>query len=1008
MNSEPETRTRKGLRRKTPRLLTLSRTVCASLFAAGLAALMSGCPDLAANLDLKKHIENDVTAANAQPVQVKIGPESEAMGTTDPMGESSQKVGVRFKILATVNPDYTFLRWEQSGGNGEITFEDASLSETYATIGANVQGLEIVALYDARPSIILKDPDGGEGIQRNRPIIITFSEDVDPATVTWESISVTARSRNSTADPVSIADRLDLAVDGPTITLSLKSGQLYDGQNYIWVKVLKSVTDSSGNGMKDDFSWYFITGNSADLSAPSINSLDLTTAGSSTALSSDEKIQTRGIVVNINVSDDGTIRTVRINETALTDINDNAVSGSNTKDFDYSTSIPYTLVTAGDGRKRIEVLAIDTFDHVSDPSSQTLIIDTTAPIATVFSASYASAGGGTVTVTQTVGDGTLGSGGIQVSFSVNNGASWNAYQAVTSPYVMSPYSGGNAIWARYIDALGNETPSGAHSTASIIVDNTPPTIDSFTIESGAAYALSATVTLAITASDTGGSGIAAYLVNENSTPPAPATVTSPTAPTSYTLGGDGPHTLYAWVKDGAGNVNSLTAQSQDSINLDTLEPTATLTVSQASPTNQTNLTITVAGSDANGIAAYLVNESSTPPAPASVTATPAPTSFTISGEGSHTLYAWVKDNAGNVSALVAGTSSKDITLDTIAPVITTGSVTGTWSGGSGTVALNCPFTDATGIKKIRWGLGPSLSLTEEHIFVSPQSTPLAYTLTGFTPGTPPASFDFEIEDAAGNVSTPVKTLTWNSTQFQGSRLGPRKGPVTVNGVDVSNPDMLAGSKTETTISGGTAVVSQGSSSGYSSVPVARIEAPAATASRENQRASNTSPTPAASADTGSSVMPGAWYKPIKPVTRIPKDQAAPAERQEASVDPKPAEPPSARLAERQETKALPTAFIPTRETPERTEKKPSPEPPKRKEPAEQNKTEQENQPGAPNSAPHSTTVQITQAAGQPSNAPVPSGNGDGTQGSRIPQGQEAVLQRIDSRGERKENGILPA
>ena len=379
---------------------------------AGLASLfLYGCPNLSPDIDLKAQIQNDVKVANADKVTVKVQPESEAMGVTDPQGTSNTfKIDIPFNVSMTVSPDYAFLRWEQVGGNGEIAFADATKPETTVTVTKTGTDLVIVAKCDARPTVIIKDPDGGEGILRNRKIVVTFSESVDPASVGFDTISVEAKSRNSTALPVSIVDRLlPPVVSGASVEISLQPGQQFDAQNYIWIKVSKNVRDlGNGSQMKEDFAWYFITGNSADILNPYINSFRINSGQAQ--LIADGHTKLRGLILIVDAADDGGVTTIRVTETAMADMNGAPVTGVvSTADYDYAASLPYLLATSGDGRKKIAVQVLDTMGHLSDNApDSTLILDTNGPLAASFGADCGPAtNAGTVTIEQAVLDKSL-------------------------------------------------------------------------------------------------------------------------------------------------------------------------------------------------------------------------------------------------------------------------------------------------------------------------------------------------------------------------------------------------------------------------------------------------------------------------------------------------------------------------------------------------------------------------------------------------------------------------
>jgi probable HAF family extracellular repeat protein len=181
------------------------------------------------------------------------------------------------------------------------------------------------------------------------------------------------------------------------------------------------------------------------------------------------------------------------------------------------------------------------------------------------------------------------------------------------------------------------------------------------------FRLSPTISLPVsvgsfTASDT--NGIAGYLLTETTTTPATddAGWTSD-PPTSYSFTGFGPHNICAWVKDNNGNIS---ASSCTTVNIVRNEPPVVGWFTM--PEHSTISTVPISQLSAYskiGVAGFMVTESATPPTAgdAGWSAT-SPASFTFSGTGTRTAYAWAKDTAGNVSAALATT----VTIDT-PPVI---------------------------------------------------------------------------------------------------------------------------------------------------------------------------------------------------------------------------------------------------------------------------------------------------------------------------------------------------
>jgi hypothetical protein len=119
-------------------------------------------------------------------------------------------------------------------------------------------------------------------------------------------------------------------------------------------------------------------------------------------------------------------------------------------------------------------------------------------------------------------------------------------------------------------------------------------------------------------------------------------------------------------QDSAGNGN--TAATQFSRTYDTTAPSVT-SFTATSPSSSLNISITAfAASDAVGVSGYLITESATPPsAGAAGWTASAPTSYSVAGDGTYTLYPWAKDAAGNVSAVYGSPAS--VTVETTAPSV---------------------------------------------------------------------------------------------------------------------------------------------------------------------------------------------------------------------------------------------------------------------------------------------------------------------------------------------------
>ncbi len=642
-----------------------ARQALMALLVGAVVVCIAGCPNLSRDLDMKAQIQGDVLEANAEQVAIRVQAESEAMGVTSPSGPSTAKVGVPFLVSTTVSPEYAFLRWEQEGGNGEVVFADAAKTETEATVTKKGEGILIVARFDARPAVIIKDPDGGEGILRNRKITLTFSEPVDPSTVSFETISVEERPRNYPDQPlVSIVDRLTLSANQAVVMILPKDGMSYDPQNYVWVKVTKNIKDVAGNMMKEDFSWYFITGNSSDVTNPVINSFKIKVGA--TELPPDGKTRSRqGLSLTTAVFDDGEVKTIRVTETAVTDIAEAPISGVQAvTEWGYDVSLPYDLQTPGDGRKKIEVLVFDSVGHPSDASlSSTLILDTTGPVATSFSANCGAwTNGNSVEILHTVSDGgALGSlpDDIKVNFRVGAGAWIDAgdFDATqTSPTISG--EGAIAISAKYRDELGNETSAAsiaANSTVTVNRDSIAPVISSFQIDHGTypGYTTIQGIAVSFSAADTGGSGVSGFQVTESATPSGLWTpwTGGTVSGSAFTIGDpEGAHTVRVHMRDVAGNVGT----ASDLVTLDHTEPTVGVSFLESPDSFVKNgdlLHLTATFTEANGLSGV----------PAITIAGTTVNAAPMGGSGLVWTYAWtVNEDAGMDADVVVSIDAVDM------------------------------------------------------------------------------------------------------------------------------------------------------------------------------------------------------------------------------------------------------------------------------------------------------------------------------------------------------------
>ncbi|MBI2061611.1 MAG: hypothetical protein HYT87_17870, partial [Nitrospirae bacterium] len=357
----------------------------------------------------------------------------------------------------------------------------------------------------------------------------------------------------------------------------------------------------------------------------------------------------------------------------------------------------FTL-SAGDGSHTVYIWIKDVAGNINaGPAvSASITLDTAAPPNPTLGLSDQTSGSATATNAATV----------NVSITGDTGAStWclsetqSASPGELSSCFVSPEpttltliagDGGKTAYVWIKDAAGNIN-AGPAVSASITLDTTAPPNPALALSDATSGSGASTNSTLVNTSITSDTGASKWCLSETQTTApveADACFVSP-KPTTFTLSaGDTSHTVYAWIKDAAGNINGGPAVSA-SIALDTAAPpNPTLSLADPSPTtsgytnnNPVNATV---GNDA-GVSHWCLSESQSaqPAESAGCLAGTEPTTFTLSAvEGPHTVYAWVRDAAGNVNPGPAISAS--ITLDTIAPTTPVGANLAVTANPSGT------------------------------------------------------------------------------------------------------------------------------------------------------------------------------------------------------------------------------------------------------------------------------------------------------------------------------------
>jgi hypothetical protein len=177
------------------------------------------------------------------------------------------------------------------------------------------------------------------------------------------------------------------------------------------------------------------------------------------------------------------------------------------------------------------------------------------------------------------------------------------------------------------------------------IDKTPPAISSFSVPSSVNSTKVPIASLA--ASDN--IAVTGYLITLTATSPTAQTRGwSAQKPSYVTVNGSGLINLFAWAKDKAGNVSS---PASALVNVDTKAPVVTQFTVPAQVQGATIPITQLVATDNIAVTAYLVGENKTVPTlnTQGWQSSP-PSSFSTGKTGPLTLYAWVRDTAGNISA----------------------------------------------------------------------------------------------------------------------------------------------------------------------------------------------------------------------------------------------------------------------------------------------------------------------------------------------------------------------
>jgi hypothetical protein len=201
------------------------------------------------------------------------------------------------------------------------------------------------------------------------------------------------------------------------------------------------------------------------------------------------------------------------------------------------------------------------------------------------------------------------------------------------------------------DSFGNiSTSSDYIFTTTGGDDGIAPTVISFIIPS---VSSSTTIMIADFAADDN-INVTGYIITESPSVPELSDSRWETTPTSsYAFISQGSKVLYSWARDAAGNISSY---SSAPVIIDIDPPNITGFEIPASASSLTvSISLFTAEDSLSGVSAYLLSESEeTPSLSDSGWLGDSQNNYTFSSQGIKSLYAWVRDAAGNISSSSVG------------------------------------------------------------------------------------------------------------------------------------------------------------------------------------------------------------------------------------------------------------------------------------------------------------------------------------------------------------------
>ncbi len=440
-----------------------------------------------------------------------------------------------------------------------------------------------------------------------------------------------------------------------------------------------------------------------------------------------------GTLIDLDVSDTNTLDTVLY-----------AWDGGT----ETSLASPYDVPTSGlsEGTHTLAVSARDAAGNWANVT-YSFIIDDTPPSITLLSP----AEGSYVTDGDTIDTDVHDDNTLQQVLYGWDGLATNSLSAPYDITVSGLSDGSHTLNISARDAAGN----WAIATYTFVVDNTPPSIallspsDSSVIQSGTIIDLD--VTDAISLSQV----LYHWDSDTNSTLPSPYDVS--------TAGlNEGPHQLYVFAEDGAGNW----ASSTYSFTIDDTAPTITLLSPSDGAEIQSGTAIDLDVTDGNGVSSVTYNWDGESNA---TLASPYDVDTTGLSEGAHVLHVYAEDLASNTAS-----ATFTFTVDDTPPAIVLNSPSDGSEIQSGTT-VDLDVSDANTLAEVHynWDGGTNQTMASPYDVQASGLTEGSHTLNVFA------------RDEAGNEASASYTFVIDDTSPTITLVSPSDGSEIQSGTDVN-------------------------------------------------------------------------------------------------------------------------------------------------------------------------------------------------------------------------------